>query len=274
MLQQVLARLESEMDCPPEERTAVINQHLLSTLDYRHLQDADREPIDYSDPGVRFAYIFKYVTAHAKLVSDIMGRSDVLQTTLRAASSVTCLGGGPGSELLGLSEAAAALRRPDSLHAMIFDQEPAWLSDWALVVQAFHLPVSYMGQALDVCDPRTWRSLRTPLSRAELITSVFFLSEVFAQRKRASAFLDQLGDLMAPGAVFFYLDNAGQAFYHWAEEIFRAHGFTELERGQNLHWAMPLAERVKDLGEYSTRFAHTPTLKRQVAWHVLRKEPA
>ncbi len=59
--------------------------------------------IDYSDPVTRFAYIYRYTTAHANMVYQLIRDLPVLSEAFDTERiNVTCLGGGPGSDLLGI----------------------------------------------------------------------------------------------------------------------------------------------------------------------------
>jgi hypothetical protein len=71
----------------------------------RNLNKGEPNPTTYKDPTVRFAYVFKYVTSHADYVVQILEK---LQQNLNSSIfdkesiRVSCVGGGPGSDLIGL----------------------------------------------------------------------------------------------------------------------------------------------------------------------------
>src|ERR1044071_5975892 len=57
---------------------------------------------DYSSEAVKFAYIFRYTTAHADFLDTVIRKSKEVCTTIKQeALVVTCIGGGPGSDILG-----------------------------------------------------------------------------------------------------------------------------------------------------------------------------
>ena len=56
-----------------------------------------------SDPAVRFAYIYKYATANANTVFDTIINIDQLKKIFDQENvKIACVGGGPGSDLLGI----------------------------------------------------------------------------------------------------------------------------------------------------------------------------
>src|SRR4051794_27414545 len=75
---------------------------------YGNLMDEDREPVDYHDPAVRFAYVYKYVAAHGDYLLQLLSRfkwqEEELFADLMAKETlrVSCVGGGPGSDIVGL----------------------------------------------------------------------------------------------------------------------------------------------------------------------------
>lgn len=60
-------------------------------------------PIDYENPITRFSYIYGYVTSHANIVYEIIESTNLLSALMDSDKvSMTSIGGGPGSDLLGV----------------------------------------------------------------------------------------------------------------------------------------------------------------------------
>jgi hypothetical protein len=73
------------------------------SAEYANLITKTSAPIDYSNAVKRFAYIYKYTVAHADYIMQIIKRNTELCELLDKKSiEVACLGGGPGSDLLGI----------------------------------------------------------------------------------------------------------------------------------------------------------------------------
>ena len=117
-----------------EEKDVLIKAELGAlTACYASLTDTKIKPIDYSDPLKRFAYIYKYTVAHADYIKQVISSEKVLRDLLQQKSvEVACLGGGPGSDLLGiLKYMINADIKANQLTCYIFDKERAWGDSWS-----------------------------------------------------------------------------------------------------------------------------------------------
>lgn len=273
LLPQVLAALERQIPGTKTERTALILHHLQETLDYKKLSDRDRPVIDYGDPAVRLAYIFKYVTAHAMLVAGVVEGSRVVSDILKSKEypTVVSLGGGPGSEVIGLMQWLDSQPKT-KLVAKLLDREPAWSDDWTNVWSAFQLPVTATSVSMDVFDGKSWKKFPDMLSSADIVTMVFFLSELYADREKMAPFCEFLGQRMMPGAAILFVDNLWEECSAWLELQMCQHGLKTVERGDEAQWRMPTKEQVSDLGDYAKRFSFSPKLTGRVSWRVLQKQ--
>jgi hypothetical protein len=64
---------------------------------------ASENGVTYDKPSIRFAYIYKYVTSHANLVYQRIRGCKALRNCFQAPQIViSCIGGGPGSDLVGI----------------------------------------------------------------------------------------------------------------------------------------------------------------------------
>jgi hypothetical protein len=162
-------------------------------LAYAKLASAQAKPIVYSDPVTRFAYIFKYTVAHADYIMQLInGDADLKRLLARQTAEIACLGGGPGSDFLGILKYMMQARtRGTCLTCYIFDKERAWGDSWSDVARILKAPFSIypVFQQLDVTDSTTWKSYQKFL-RADLFTLSYFLSEVWKIRKQADPFFD------------------------------------------------------------------------------------
>ena len=68
----------------------------------------DEPEIRYDDPLCRLGYLYTHAAANATLFEKVLGHSDELRGKIDGASqealNVCSLGGGPGTELLGLAK--------------------------------------------------------------------------------------------------------------------------------------------------------------------------
>jgi hypothetical protein len=92
---------------------------------------------DYSQPQCRVGYIFRYVTSHANLVYAVLNHCPATRALFkeeREKLTISCLGGGPGSDLLGVIKLLLAKRgsgeKMPQVLAYICDREQMWMDSW------------------------------------------------------------------------------------------------------------------------------------------------
>jgi len=249
---------------------AISDRLALFTKEYKDLLYG--KDIQYGDPVSRFAYIFRYVTSHANMVCDLTLQSDDLRKLLKSDHvSVSCVGGGPGSDLIGLLKFLDARKqKPKRLTCFLLDRNNTWNECWcdlgSMVAVDFRLYTNFM--ELDVCNKQTYAPFAKYLS-ADLFTFVYFVSEVHKHLSKAKPFFDDVFSKMKPGALILYIDNNDSRFYDWFDKMCAEHGLTQLET-INGHHQMPSEEQKADLGEYLQKF-NAPKLQASVAFRVVRK---
>jgi hypothetical protein len=106
------------------------------TGSYNQLGASSRKPVDYRDPATRFAYVYKYVTAHADYLVQVM-------TTLRSElgyslfttedARISCIGGGPGSDIIAALKYLDEAKDKEPVKRVtcyLLDGEQAWADTW------------------------------------------------------------------------------------------------------------------------------------------------
>src|SRR5687767_5983824 len=103
LIKKVLDDAWAEIAGPKKKKFAAINAEL-ERLSPLYLKLAKKyQDIDYSHPLTRFAYVYAYVVSHAYLVYERIALSEALRELFtRKRVMVSCVGGGPGSDLLGI----------------------------------------------------------------------------------------------------------------------------------------------------------------------------
>lgn len=107
-----------------------------------------RQPsIDYGDPLVRLAYLYRHVPVHANIIHaairETPGLAKFVEWRLRETGElrVCAFGGGPGTELLALVKHLAANPRSSDLPTIRFtvvDNEEAWWETWHALRDEVH----------------------------------------------------------------------------------------------------------------------------------------
>src|SRR5436853_1161631 len=254
-----------------DEKTEAIIK-MLRYLEEQYAGLARGLRIDYTDPVTRFAYVYKYVTSHANIVCQIIEGSTELTDLLRQGRfSVTCIGGGPGSDLLGILKHVLSNGSRPVLRCTLLDGETTWADCWSDVDEKLsdQLLVKTSFQTFDVTNERTWATTSKYLD-ADLITMIYFMSEVYSQRKFADSFFSNLFGNVSSGTLFLYVDNNSPEFYKWFDALAAANGLEVLKSSEGRMGIADLEEEKKDLGEYFTRLG-VPKLKPNIAYRVCRK---
>lgn len=230
---------------------------------------------DYSEPASRVAYIFRYVTSHANLVYSVLNacpQTRALFTNEREKLSISCLGGGPGSDLLGVIKLllAKAGERTPRILAYICDREAMWMESWGDVgtrlPEDVRLHTNYF--TLDVCDASTWKQRK--YLEADLFTMIYFMSEVYSRKDESEAYFDSVFQHAKKGALFLFIDNKDERFSGWFEALASKHG-VRIIHAKDSDRTTPGDEQQSALGEYVGRWGNTK-LKTWISERVGVKE--
>ena len=217
------------------------------SAEYGNLTSKACAPIDYSNAVKRFAYIYKYTVAHADYIMQLIKASNELRELLDKRSiEVACLGGGPGSDLLGILKFLIQTGAKDlSLKCYIFDKERAWGT-----------------------DATTWASYQKFL-RADLFTLSYFLSEVWKIKDAAEPFFEHCLSQMKSGSMILFVDNNDSRFRDWFDAMSKRHKLVVIESAEG-ELCFSNDEEKDDLGVYFRKFGW-PKRKSDAAWRIMAK---
>jgi len=201
----------------------------------------------------------------------IAGSKDLRSLFDGEALDVACLGGGPGSDLLGILKYMIARGKKCPLTCYLFDKERAWGDSWGDVAKPLDATfrVYPIFQQLDVTDSKTWSGYHKYL-KADLFTLSYFLSEVWKIRSQAKPFFDYCFAKAKSGALFLFIDNRASEFYGWFDSLAAANGIEILE-AKSCNMCFSIDEEKTDLGRYYEKFGW-PKRKSEVAYRIARKK--
>ncbi len=233
--------------------------------------DNNRDGIDYSRPETRFAYMYTYVASHANIIYEIiLNNPELAEIFTQREVEVSSLGIGPGSDIIGIYKYWEDQQQRFWLRLSLHDRETAWNGSWPF------LDADIKIKKLDV----TARPLMTSktLYQADLITMVYFLSEVHANRHKASDFFEDLFYNMKAGATVLFIDSHGSGAASWFDKLTR-YSLHCLEGKDNYSFRMGMEEQKTDLGEYYNKFftnqpeekKRYPKLSAKIAYRLCRK---
>ena len=243
---------------------------------YERLSDPKFPPIDYAPPETRLAYVYTHVATHADYVYQILNTIDkhLKKTLLKAEKAViTCLGGGPGSELVGLlqylSEEDSAIK---TLTVYLCDREQAWADCWTEIGEevpgALHLNTNF--QPLDVTNPDSWSKQKKFLS-ADLFVSSYFASEVARLGDKADAFWKELSAKAQSGAFMLILDNDHSYFSDYVTQKIITKSWDVVVSDTDV--LTPSGrEQKSDLEGHLVAYDRSPKLRGRIAYWLLKKK--
>ncbi len=238
--------------------------------------------INYGDPFCRMAYLYMNVAIHASLVEHAMrvypqiGR--LMREKARAGEElrVCALGGGPGSELLGLVRYAESAREAESttyVDFVLVDLVKEWDESWHALKAGVderlrqlygnerrHWPVvtSRSFLALNATSPADFEHFATRFGGTDLFLVCYLVSELKASAAGFEAVLDLLAKRAKPGALFLFIDRNEREVRTTIQQMVERNPLLTLldikeSRGR-------LEENMSDLGEW---YIHIPSLPRQ-----------
>ncbi len=274
LIKTVLDEAYAQIPGNPEEKDRrIISELAWLTRQYSNL--TSQGCIDYSPPCRRFAYLYRYTTCHANLVYQVVRNNvRILRDVLtRENISLACIGGGPGSDFLGIIKYLMETDYHPSLSCKILERDPAWGESWSDVHEKLggSFSISTIFHPMDVRTESSWR-VYTKYLRSDLVTLVYFLSEVYASRREADTYFAFLFDHILEGTPVLFIDNNDSQFYNWFDELATRYTLRTIFRHEDIY-QMPWDEEKTDLGDYYLRFPQ-PKLEANVAVRICIKNRA
>src|SRR5260370_9258545 len=124
----------------------------------------------------------------------------------RKEVEIACLGGGPGSDMLGVLKHMIAAKSKSALTCYIFDRERAWGDSWSRVAKKLDAPfqVFPVFQQMDVTDSQTWGCYHDYLE-ADLFTLSYFMSEVWRIKSKEEPFFNPCMSVAKKGSLILFI---------------------------------------------------------------------
>lgn len=269
LIKTVLDEAWEEMAGSTDERIAAV-QTALRGLQKEYATLESKGCLDYSDAARRFAYLLKYTTSHANLVYKRLMAAPTLRDLFDHPSlEVACIGGGPGSDFLGVLKVWERVKSEAEVTCLLLDRDPAWGESWLDVAKKLgYRGLSTVFHPLDVTKPNSWMPYKK-YYKYNLFTLSYFVSEVYAQRDTATKYFETLLSSIQSGGAVLYIDNNSPSFSDWFDGMVTAQNFDTIESDSGTE-QMSLDEDKSDLGEHYDRFKNVK-LNANVAWRVLVK---
>ncbi|WP_397576941.1 hypothetical protein [Sphingorhabdus sp.] len=243
------------------------------------LLNSGRNPIDYSKITTHIAYTYRSLPAHSDWMYKALthARKSVLAKMTGKKVRVACIGGGPGSDMLGVLKFANENSLNDKKFAFaVLDREKAWNGCRRHLVDTFEgeLSVSQKHINLDLANGSPWTTNWGWLD-ADIFTFSFVLSEVwsFNEKRSVSEFIDRVIGGAGEGAIFCYVDNGGDNFIPLMEAEFDNRPDLRRIFSRDFSRLLMSYEEQSSAVEatYGTIFGQSPKLKGNVSMRVWKK---
>jgi hypothetical protein len=246
---------------------------------YYKLTEDDRRAIDYSDPVSKFAYVYMYTACHAELIAQVAQEFDLLNQAASSASNfrATCIGGGPGSDVIGLLDAYASVEGAKNFHSWLIDRENSWGDCWGEISRFIDNKITVTTQVepvnlLEVTEIEKAIQNSRRYLRADLITMSFVVSELYSFKDQAHRPLVKLLSSMRPGAYLLFIDNndAEGHFPAWFDQLAAESGL-EVEESDARQMSIEEKAQKVALGDYINNLKRQPKQNANVVFRICRK---
>lgn len=198
--------------------------------EYRKLTQGDRSPIDYSELSSQAAYLYRYVYGHAEFFYDFLkvarekcGAPLFEDTVL----TITGIGGGPGSELLGLIKYLDEGNGEPDVSQIIYtimDKEANWQHVAELIVQNIKSKIEVDLIFIEVDISGESLPPEASLHEEDAVIMSFFISEIckLPDQARIKNNIATLMKSLPSGKRVFYNDSSAYSFYSYVNNNVRS----------------------------------------------------
>ena len=297
VLDQCVSDWKRDTELPLDSFVAQVKKAILR-MSAEYFSQA-RPKISFGDPFYRSAYLYKYAPANALAVEAVLNYdanhqrliSDLLTSKQRI--SMCCLGGGPGSEILGAAKWIVRQQLDATqLDVVITDKFPQWKDQWNSVRDTLNasfladgavsaerppLVVSRGFVKVDVIDPA---SALLPVFRhgfdlyvVSYVVSHIYTSEGLSQFRR---FMQSVIETAPQGSKFLFMDRGGEqrqdGGVYWQEAVRNLLSCPGIDISDPVRltsdYPLDPREEKKDLGVLYEHLNISPRLGWDIFWVV------
>jgi hypothetical protein len=244
---------------------------------YGRLWDKTLPPIYYAPAETRFAYVYTYVAAHADFVYQVLNRTAESfgdHVAAKEKAIISCVGGGPGSELVGFLQFLTSHENSKLkvLTAYLLDREQAWADCWTEIgehtVGEIHLQSNF--QSLDVTDENTWNKQKKFFA-ADFFLMSYFASEISRMGDASAKFWAEMSSKPNSGSLMLVMDSDHSTFNDFVEEYVIGDGWNIL-KSDSVQLTPSGREQTSDMQVHIDTFKRSPRLRGRTKYWVLQKK--
>lgn len=227
---------------------------------------------DFDDPVTRFGYVFTYVPAHAHWIYELINQcKSAREIFAQGKARIACLGGGPGSDIVGVLKYLDESKTKCRLFMELIDGCEAWKTTWGDL--AFQLdwddPLHTDYVIHDVADKKTWKS-PTNIGKADLVTLSFFASEIF-HLDNARKYLKHMMAQVKSGAIVLVNDNRTSEVYDMLDALAGDLGFKTLVADAGVRKIYDAGESSAVVKQYADKLGAQSRLTGKLFWRIYKK---
>lgn len=171
---------------------------------------------DYGGNLKKFCYLYKYSVAHGYYIYQALKLLDKkIEPPIfsRKITRIACIGGGPGTELIGIARyvrKCAPDAKGRAIEVTVYDREGTWeiACEQVLLCVKQDLNLKLKFVQFDATSPHSYEHI--DFSKYHLVMANFFLSEIRKAKivGKTAGFWKFLFTSMGPGKVFLAVDFA------------------------------------------------------------------
>lgn len=225
ILEQAVDSFAIAADKPVSEILDEIRTHIDQTAKEHQKDEPD---IDYANPLCRLGYLYRHATANATLFEMVLKESGELRTVLRESANgrinVCAVGGGPGTELLGLAKFLLRRARayPSRITFTVLDVIPQWAETWQQLADAVEHELQNAAKAneietcpvivpafipFDVLKAESYVSYPYQFGLTKILIFNYLFSENKTRLKDINDAIKQLISMVPRGCVIVVIDR-------------------------------------------------------------------
>ncbi|MCY4530451.1 MAG: hypothetical protein OXD46_15665 [Chloroflexi bacterium] len=246
--------------------------------------------INYQDPLCRLGYLHRYAPAHATLFEHVLRDSDEISLRKLYADrwvlNICAVGGGPGTELLGIAKYLVPRVQwmPRKIGFTVLDKVPHWSADWQhladVIENYFYSSLEGSGMQpptfapsflpFDVFNEEQYGSHAYHFHQADIVIFNYLFSENKTRLSDAYNVVNRLAELASPDCTFVVIDRQEKAgtFTSDVVELFRS-VFGEKVKGVTYNGTLDPDEEKSNMGELLETLG-PPHLQFEAFWLVAK----
>lgn len=242
--------------------------------------------INYNSPVIRFAYTYCYVASHADVMYQIIRDNQTVRNVLHnSETKIACLGGGPGSDLLGILKFMRLENISAQLKCTIYDREEIWqtcIESITEQIKVFNKRLKREPRIIGtvICKEMDIVNMIDKFAQEEIadinMLTISFLVSELNQNEAKKIFLE-IFDKISSGCIIVLIDNcSGNAHMRFDTMVneynnLRFANSIMTIKSEQKTFTVDWREDKKDLEPYWSKLNWHPRLKLPVHYRIYLK---